>query len=249
MNPAPSFAPSELVETNRRFYDSLWADARLVEPERFNTWPLVSSLLAASPPRLEIAPGLRPRLPLAGTHFLDFSAPAVAKLCARGANAVRGLLSSLPFADGAFPLVCAFDIAEHVDDEDAALAELSRVAAPGGALLLSVPLHPSLWSPFDDFVGHGRRYEPQRLLAKLAEHGFVVEQSAVYGMRPKSSRLMDFAMWFLVNRREHAMWWYNHVFMPLGVYFQRKLSLTTGMIDTENVDEVLLVCRKRGSVR
>jgi len=249
VNPTAPSAPNEIVETNRRFYDSLWADARLVEPERFNTWPLVRSLMAASPPRLEVAPGLRPRLPIEGTHFLDFSAPAVAKLCARGASAVRGLLSSLPFEDGAFELVCAFDIAEHVDDENAALSELSRVAAPGGALLLSVPLHPSLWTPFDDLVGHARRYEPERLLGKLSEHGFVVEQSAVYGMRPRSSRLIDFAMWFLVKRREHAMWWYNNVFMPLGVYFQKELSFTAGMIDTDDVDEVVLVCRKGGSPR
>jgi hypothetical protein len=26
-----------LLEVNRQFYDALWADARLIEPERFNT--------------------------------------------------------------------------------------------------------------------------------------------------------------------------------------------------------------------
>jgi SAM-dependent methyltransferase len=237
----------ELLEANRRFYDSLWTDARLMEPERFNTWPLVRSLVALSTRRLEVAPGLRPRLPVEGTHFVDISAPAVNKLRARGANAVLGLVSALPFPAGSFDLVCAFDIVEHVDDEDAALSELSRVAAPGAALLLSVPLHPSLWTPFDDFVGHRRRYEPQRLLTKLAEYGFAVEQSAVYGMRPKSSRLIDVGFWFLTHRRTTAMWWYNHVFMPLGARFQKKLALAPGMIGTENVDEVLLVCRKDGA--
>jgi hypothetical protein len=32
--------------------------------------------------------------------------------------------------------------------------------------------------------------------------------------------------------------------MPLGVRFQKKLSLQPGMIDAADVDEVLLVCRK-----
>jgi hypothetical protein len=41
------------------------------------------------------------------------------------------------------------------------------------------------------------------------------------------------------------MWWYNRVMMPLGVLFQKKLLLQPGMIDAEDVDEVLLVCRKR----
>ena len=234
----------ELLEANRRFYDPLWTDARLVDPRRFNTWPLVSSLLSVSPRRLEVAPGLRPRLPLEGTQFVDISTVAVAKLRARGANALLGNVSALPFADQGFDLVCAFDIVEHVDDDAAALSELARVAAPGAALLLSIPLHQGLWTPFDDFVGHRRRYEPESLLGKLGEHGFAVEQSAVYGMRPKWSRLADIGMWCLVHRREKAMWWYNNVFMPLGVRFQKKLALTAGMIGTADVSEVFLVCRK-----
>ena len=35
----------------------------------------------------------------------------------------------------------------------AALEELSRVAKPGAAILISVPLHPERWNAFDDFVG------------------------------------------------------------------------------------------------
>jgi len=38
---------------------------------------------------------------------------------------------------------------------------------------------------------------------------------------------------------------YNRVMVPLGVHFQSKLSLRSGMIETTGVDEVLLVCRKR----
>lgn len=235
----------ELLEANRRFYDPLWRDAHLVDPERFNTWPLVSSLTAQSARRLEVAPGLRPRLPIVGTQFVDISAPALARLHARGGHAVLGKVTAIPFPGRAFDLVCALDIVEHVDDEDGALSELSRVAAPGACVLLSVPLHPALWTAFDDFVGHRRRYEPQRLRSKLTEHGFAVEQSAVYGMAPKSSRLRDVGMWFLVHRRERAMWWYNHVFMPLGVRFQKKLALFPGMIDDADVAEVILVCRRQ----
>lgn len=238
-----------LLEINRRFYDTLWTDARLIGPESFNTWPLVCSLVSHSRRWLEVAPGLRPRLPLEGTQFVDMSMPAISKLRARGANAVPGLVSALPFPDGAFDLVCALDIVEHVDDDDGALSELSRVAAPGAAFLLSVPLHPSQWSAFDDFVGHRRRYEPEQLIEKLAGHGFSVNQSAVYGMALKPSRLLNFGMWCLTHRREKAMWWYNHVFMPLGVRFQKKLTLVSGMIETAGVDEVLLVCRKEVSFR
>ena len=66
-------------------------------------------------------------------------------------------------------------------------------------------------------------------------------------MRPKSSRLVDLGMWFLTHHRERAMWWYNRVFMPLSVRFQEELAFTAGLIDTDDVDEVLLVCRKDGA--
>jgi SAM-dependent methyltransferase len=244
---APIRGDRELLEVNRRFYDLLWSGARLVEPQRFNTWPLVSSVLPRSRRQLEVAPGLRPRLPLEATQFVDISVPALTTLHARGANVMLGLVSSLPFADGVFDLVCTLDIVEHVDDDDAALAEISRVAAPGAVLLLSAPLHPSRWTAFDDFVGHRRRYEPQQLLAKLSQHGLSVERSGVYGMQPRSSRLLDFGMWWLTHHRERAMWWYNRALMPLGVRFQKKLALAQGMIDASEVDEVLLVCRKQGA--
>lgn len=240
----PIRSDAELLEANRRFYDPLWRDARLVEPQRFNTWPLVCALVAQSTRRLEVAPGLRPRLPIAGTQFIDISAPALARLREGGGHAVLGQIAALPFADHSFDLVCALDIVEHVDDDDGALAELSRVAAPGAVFLLSVPLHPAQWTAFDDFVGHRRRYEPQALHRKLGEHGFVVEQSAIYGMQPRSSRLLDLGLWFLVHRRERAMWWYNHVFMPLGLRFQKKLALVPGLIDDVEVAEIILVCRK-----
>jgi SAM-dependent methyltransferase len=247
MPPTPPQSRDEaaLFAANRRFYDSLWSGARLVEPERFNTWPLVQSLLRESVRRLEVAPGLRPRLPLEGTQFVDISAPALLKLGARGAQVVLSQIRSLPFADATFDLVCALDVIEHVDDDQAALAELSRVTRPGGALLISTPLHPSLWSAFDEFVGHKRRYEPAGLMAQLAQHGLSIERSGVFGMRPRSSYWTDLGMWWLTHHRERALWWYNKVMMPLAVRFQRPLQLAPGMIATEAIDEVLMLCRRQ----
>jgi SAM-dependent methyltransferase len=235
---------AELLDVNRDYYDSLWSGARLVEPQRFNTWPLVSSLLPTGETRLEVAPGLRPRLPLEGTQFVDISEPALATLRSRGAAVALGQVTALPFGSGTFDLICALDIVEHVDDEDGALGELSRVAKGGATLLLSVPLHPSRWTAFDDFVGHRRRYEPERLSQKLSEHGLVVERSAIYGMQPRSSRLLDLGMWWLINQRERALWWYNRAFMPLGLRFQKELKFGPGMIPCADVDEIIMVCRK-----
>ncbi len=233
-----------ILDENRRFYDLLWSGAGLVDPQRFNTWPLVQSLLPTSARRLEVAPGLRPRLPIDGTQFTDLSAPALAKLRERGGQVVLSSVTSLPFADATFELVCALDIIEHVDDDDGALSELSRVAKSDGIVLISTPLHPGLWTRFDDFVGHKRRYEPLPLRSKLARHHLLVERSAVFGMQPRSSRLVDFGMWWLLHHRKMAMWWYNRAFMPLGLRFQTELRFTSEMNEADDVDEVLMVCRK-----
>jgi SAM-dependent methyltransferase len=241
---APVRSDAELLVANRRFYDLFWSGARLVEAQRFNTWPLVSSILPPSKRQLEIAPGLRPRLPIADTQFVDISAPALGVLREHGASVMVAQISSLPFSGGAFDLVCALDIVEHVDDDDAALREIARVASAGAHVLLSAPLHASRWTAFDDFVGHRRRYEPEDLRSKLTQHGLTVQRSAVYGMQPKSTKLLDLGVWWLTHHRERAMWWYNRAFMPLGVRFQKKLALASGMLDATGIDELLLVCRK-----
>lgn len=240
--PSSSSCALSLRETNRRFYDSLWSRARLVEPTRLNTWPLVRSLAPTHPMRLEVAPGLRPRLPIDGTTFVDISAPALAALSRRGATVVQSEISALPFADGTFDLVCALDVIEHVDDDVRALLELRRVMTTTGILMLSMPLHAARWTVFDEIVGHRRRYEPEALQALLREHALAVRRSAAYGMRPRSPRLVEHGMWWLAHHRELAMWWYNRVFMPLGVLFQSRLAFSSGMIDTRDVDEIILVC-------
>ena len=83
--PAESRSDAELIKANRGFYESLWADSRLIGADRFNTWPLVQELVAAAPRRLEVAPGLRPRLPIEGTCFVDLSHAALRRLHAAGA--------------------------------------------------------------------------------------------------------------------------------------------------------------------
>lgn len=235
---------STLLEANRKFYNGLWSDAKLVEPQRFNTWPLVSSLLAQHPRRLEVAPGLRPRLPITDTQFVDISAPALEKLAARGGRTTLAPIYRLPFGDAEFDLVAALDIIEHVDEDEQAMGELARVAASGATLLISVPLHPALWTPFDDFVGHRRRYEPQVITSLLTRHGFKILRSAVFGMKPRSSFITDVGMWFLQHQRRQSMWWYNKV-MPFTVRLQKALQLSDGLIDTDDIGDIFLVCRRQ----
>src|SRR6266513_1792097 len=120
----PARTQSELLEVNRHFYNALWSDARLIEPERFNTWPLVRSLLAPAQRRLEVAPGLRPRLPIEDTQFIDISVAALEKLRARRLRDAR-------LHHGPALRQCGFrpDLRLRCDR-----ARRRRRARPGGAL-------------------------------------------------------------------------------------------------------------------
>lgn len=84
------------------------------------------------------------------------------------AGAVR--LTDTPDPDwaGRFDVICAFEVLEHIEDDKAALNQWLDWLAPGGIVLLSMPAHPELWNPYDEYVGHFRRYR-QRDMLDLAE--------------------------------------------------------------------------------
>jgi len=237
--------PGDLAARNRAFYDTLWSETYLIQPERFNTWPLISSLLPDSAKRLEVGPGLRPRLPIADTHFIDASPPAIERLKSRGGIALSGEITALPFDDQTFDLVAAFDVIEHVEDERRVFAELTRVLKENGRLVFSVPLHPAHWTVFDDYVGHARRYRPEALQVLIAANHLVVEKSAVFGMQPNNPRLLRYGIKVLTEHRIAATRWYNWIFLPLGMLFQKRLKFAAGLLDLSGVYEVLLVCRLR----
>ena len=232
-------------EKNRKFYDALWSKTYLTNPRIFNTWPLVSSLARSTPMRLEVGAGMRPRLPIAGTHFIDASPPAVERLCSSGGIARCGHIVDLPFADGTFGFVAAFDVIEHVEDGRRAFAELCRVLSKDGCLTFSVPLHPERWTEFDDLVGHSRRYVPADLLELIAANGLYVEKSCEFGMQSNNPHLLRFTVNGLTEHQSMAIRMYNWLFFPLGLVLQKKLRFSDGLVDLASVHEALLVCRRK----
>lgn len=77
----------------------------------------------------------------------------------------------MPF-DREFDAIGAFDVIEHIAEDEAVLAQMHRTLRPGGSLLLTVPQHPFLWSEYDVRAHHVRRYTRSDLGQKLARAGF-----------------------------------------------------------------------------
>jgi len=83
--------------------------------------------------------------------------------------------------DGVFDYLFAFEVLEHIEDDQAALAQWKAWLKPGGLLFLSVPAHARRWAADDEVVGHFRRYERDDLAARLARAGFDVRTMGCYG--------------------------------------------------------------------
>lgn len=98
--------------------------------------------------------------------------PEGAEVChERGLPVMRADATMLPLADASLDVVTAFDVLEHLEDDDACVREVRRVLKPGGAFLVAVPCDPKLWSAHDDAVDHVRRYTRQTLHEVLERDG------------------------------------------------------------------------------
>lgn len=77
----------------------------------------------------------------------------------------------IPFV-GEFDVIGAFDVLEHIDDDESVLRQMRAAVAAGGGIVITVPQHEWLWSRFDEVCGHRRRYTRRHLLDKLRSAGF-----------------------------------------------------------------------------
>ncbi|MEA2232184.1 MAG: hypothetical protein QOD83_2000 [Solirubrobacteraceae bacterium] len=111
---------------------------------------------------------------------VDLSREAVNATRARGHEASLAEVEDLPFPDASFDLVTCLDVIEHTPDDRRTLSELRRVTRPGGALVVTVPAHPSLWSAHDEANRHYRRYTRRALIAAAVEAGWAVDENTYF---------------------------------------------------------------------
>jgi SAM-dependent methyltransferase len=99
---------------------------------------------------------------------LDDEARAVAEK--RLGRPVRN--APLPQLEGVperhYDLIGAFDVIEHIDDDQAAMDSIARRLKSGGRLVVTVPAHQRMWSAHDVINHHKRRYS-KRALRRLIE--------------------------------------------------------------------------------
>jgi SAM-dependent methyltransferase len=171
-----SFDPAHFELLARVEEESFWFRAR----NRLITWALARDFPEARS-LLEVGCGtgyvLRgiaeaaPQLALTGTE-----------LHPEGLEIARGRVDAdfrqmdarrIPY-EQEFDVVGAFDVIEHIDDDERVLAQMRRAVRPGGGIVLTVPQHRWLWSEFDQLSHHQRRYIRSELVGKVQRASFDV---------------------------------------------------------------------------
>lgn len=66
---------------------------------------------------------------------VDISAAMLSRARARGLDVAQGSATALPFAADSFDCTYSFKVLPHIEDIEAALAEMARVTKPGGTVL------------------------------------------------------------------------------------------------------------------
>lgn len=183
-----AFAPA-LAATNTGFRSDYFADLADLEAGSFwfrarsalITWA-IGTYLPAPRHVLEIGcgtgfvlSGIRSAFPSADLAGSEIFTAGLAFAAARVPSARFYQMDArrIPFREE-FDVIGAFDVIEHIAEDEAVLAEVAEALRPGGGVLITVPQHPALWSAQDEHAFHVRRYVAADLRRKVEAAGLEV---------------------------------------------------------------------------
>lgn len=120
---------------------------------------------------------------------------------------------------GSVDTIIAFNVLEHIVDDQMALCELWQRLRPGGRMVVFVPALLGLYSSMDWKVGHVRRYTRGELACRLIGAGFRIESIRYVD----SLGVIATLIYKLIGNRggdlnRLALWAYDRLVFPLSVY-------------------------------
>jgi SAM-dependent methyltransferase len=172
-----SFDPGYFEELFKVEADSFWFQSRnnliILAMQRY--FPKSKNFFEIGCGTGFVLSGLRdefPEMAMSGSDFyisaLDYAEKRLGRLDLFQMDA-----RNMPF-DSEFDLIGAFDVIEHIKEDEAVLGQMFQATKPGGGIVLTVPQHGFLWSYVDKYSGHVRRYSARELKSKVGQCGFEV---------------------------------------------------------------------------
>lgn len=114
-----------------------------------------------------------PEARLVGSEVFSIGLPYAASR-AKTAELIQMDARKIPYFEE-FDVIGAFDVLEHIKEDEAVLAAMLYSLRPGGGVAITVPQHPWLWSSADENACHVRRYKVDEMRLKLLRAGFKIE--------------------------------------------------------------------------
>jgi SAM-dependent methyltransferase len=157
--------------------------AAIAEARNYNAWLFGRAASYLGTRVLDVGAGIGTFADLAanGTRkviALEPDAPFAAHLRKRfdgrsNIEVVEGGVDDLDSAvsEASFDSIICFNVLEHLAGDEVVLRRFRDLLAPGGHLFLLVPAHEWLSSPFDEDVGHERRYTAGAIRTLLERAG------------------------------------------------------------------------------
>jgi len=153
---------------------------------------------------------------------------------------VQSTLADAAFRPGSLPAAGAFDVIEHIPDDQEFLRALRGNLQPNARFYCTVPALPTLWSDEDVAAGHFRRYTEHTLARVVRVAGFEIEFLSpifswlvlpVFLLRALPSRLRQRpenivrAHWDKNSTDDHRLpTLLNHLVSPIHAWERRQLS-------------------------
>lgn len=115
-----------------------------------------------------------PKLKISGSDLYSSALPYVAKRL-KEAELFQMDARKIPFQE-TFDVIGAFDVLEHIEQDNVVLSSIYQALRRGGGIIVTVPQHPFLWSQFDEYSHHVRRYSSKELKTKIENAGFKIKK-------------------------------------------------------------------------
>ena len=222
----------------RRFEDFFEEDRYVVLKNHLYNYLLRKRLISATirdvAPKLtlEVGSGLSPMITgVDNVVYSELSHRALRTLReqqqGRGKYVVADC-TKMPFRDGAFGATVCSEVLEHVENDEVAIGELSRVLEANGSACITVPHRRFYYAADDRFVRHFRRYELDELIGKLDAAGLEPKAiKKVLGPLDKAvmySTVMAFSLTHRAPTGEKRTGRSIHAFLPLFKWANRAIA-------------------------
>lgn len=131
------------------------------------------------------------------------------------------------------------NVLEHIEDDRGELAKVYETLAPGGHCLVFVPALQALYGPFDEKIGHFRRYTKREVADKARGAGFRVEKLKYFDFVGIFPWFVKYKLLKSDSLAPGAVDAYDKYAVPVTKRFERLLPLPVGK-------NILAVLKKTG---